>query len=123
MSEWWQTEEGKKDLLDLLNKRYYFHKDGSITERNDSIKELKSNNDNNWIRCQDELPKEEGEYLTYVVDNGCSYLMKIQRFYTKPIKLAGMYKDCFTHWQFTAWDDNIVTHWMPLPPSPEEYNE
>lgn len=71
-----------------------------------------------WIKCIDELPKEEDEYLTYVVDNGCCCHMKVQRFYENPRKFTGMYEDYFTHWQFETWDDNIVTHWMPFPEPP-----
>lgn len=72
-----------------------------------------------WIACRDRFPEKEDEYLTYVIDNGACYHMKVQRFYKKPRKLSGMYADCFTHWQFTTWDDNIVLNWMPLPNVPE----
>ncbi len=29
------TDEGKKQLLDLLNEKFYFHKDGTTTERDE----------------------------------------------------------------------------------------
>lgn len=32
-NHWSQTEEGKNILLDILNKEFYFHKDGSITKK------------------------------------------------------------------------------------------
>ena len=73
-----------------------------------------------WIKVEDKLPKENNHYLTYVVDNGCNYFIKIQRFYENPRELKGMYKDSFTNWEFTTWDDNIVTHWMRLPSIPKD---
>ena len=77
----------------------------------------------NWIKCSTRLPEIEGEYLTYVMDNGCSYHMKVQRFYKKPRLLKGIYGDSKTHWELVTWDDYVVTHWMDLPNVPEEYRE
>lgn len=73
-----------------------------------------------WVSVKDRLPKEDGEYLTYIIDNGCNYFMKIQGFYENPRKLRGIYQDLFTNWELTTWDDNIVTHWMPLPETPND---
>ncbi len=30
---WWETEDGKRQLLDALNERFMFHKDGTIEDR------------------------------------------------------------------------------------------
>ncbi len=71
-----------------------------------------------WIKSSNP-PKRDGEYLTLIIDNGCSYRCEVQRFYTKPRVIKGMYGDVFSHWELTKWDDDIVTHWMPLPEPPK----
>ena len=76
-----------------------------------------------WIKCSDRLPENDDDYLTFVMDNGCSYRMEVQRFYKKQRILEGMYLDSYTHWELTTHDDNIVTHWMPLPGAPGSENE
>lgn len=76
-----------------------------------------------WVKCSDQMPEEEKDYLTYVMDNGCSYNQEVQRFYKKPRLLKGIYADSYTHWEKTTWDDYIVTHWMPLPEPPRSENE
>ena len=75
-----------------------------------------------WISVKDRLPIEDDDYLTYVMDNGCSYRCEVQSFYKDQKKLKGMYGDCFSHWELTKWDDDIVTHWMPLPKPPKDLN-
>ncbi len=72
-----------------------------------------------WISVKDRLPEEEDDYLTYVMDNGCSYRQVVQRFYKKPRILKGIYGDTYSHWELAKWDDDIVTHWMPLPEPPK----
>lgn len=72
-----------------------------------------------WISVNTRLPEQDGDCLTYVMDNGCSYKMKVQRFYSKARIIKGIYGESFTNWEFTTWDDYIVTHWMPLPSPPE----
>lgn len=76
---------------------------------------------NKWIKCSESLPEEEKDYLTYVIDNGCSYFFKIQRFYKNPRIINGIYAHCSTHWELTEWDDNVVLYWMELPKPPIEY--
>ncbi len=73
-----------------------------------------------WIDVKERLPKEDGEYLTYVMDNGCTYGQYIQRFFLKERCLEGMYSDQFTHWEKVQWDDYVVTHWMKLPEPPHD---
>lgn len=73
-----------------------------------------------WVKVEDKLPDIDDDYLTYVMDNGLSYRMEVQRFYLKLRVLKGIYADSSTHWEKTTWDDNLVTHWMPLPDAPEE---
>lgn len=70
-----------------------------------------------WIKCSDKEPEFEGDYLTYIIDNGCSYRFDVQRFYTVPRILQDGSKTC---WELTTWDDHICTHWMPLPQPPKE---
>ena len=71
-----------------------------------------------WISVKDKLPIEDGKYLTYIIDNGCSYRQEVQIFYNKKRVIKGIYADCNSHWQLTKWDDHFVTHWMPLPEPP-----
>ncbi len=35
-SHWSETEEGKQQLLDILNETFWFHKDGKITRKDES---------------------------------------------------------------------------------------
>ena len=73
-----------------------------------------------WISVKDRLPDEEDSYLTYMMDNGCSYNNVIQRFFIKPRILKGIYGDTHSNWELVKWDDYVVTHWMPLPKPPEQ---
>lgn len=77
---------------------------------------------NKWISVKDRLPILDDYYLTYVIDNGCSYSQRVQMFYKNKRTLRGIYQDQYTHWEMTEIDDNIVTHWMPLPEPPREEN-
>lgn len=73
-----------------------------------------------WIKCSERLPDNDDDYLTYIMDNGCSYRMEVLRFYKTPRILKGIYGDSFTHWELVTWDDDIVLAWMPLPGVPNE---
>jgi hypothetical protein len=73
-----------------------------------------------WIKCSARLPEIDDDYLTYIMDNGCSYRMEVQRFYVKERILEGTYLDSKTHWELTSIDDNICLYWMPLPNPPNE---
>jgi hypothetical protein len=75
---------------------------------------------NEWISVKDRLPKEDGDYLTYVIDNGCCYHMDVQRFSKVGRKEKGMYSDVLLHWEKEFWDDNFVTHWIDIPEPPHE---
>jgi len=74
----------------------------------------------NWIKCSDKLPDEDGEYLTYWIDDSSTYRMDIQRFTKIPRREEGMYRDCYLHWEKQIWDDYCVTHWAKLPQPPKE---
>ena len=76
-----------------------------------------------WVKVEDRLPDFDDDYLTYVMDNGCSYRMEVQRFYKNPRILKGIYANSSTHWEKTTWDDNIVTHWQTLPKAPNETDD
>lgn len=71
--------------------------------------------DYQWIDVKSRLPEKDDDYLTYVMDNGCSYRMLVQRFYKTPKLIKGIYKDCLSHWGLQKWDDDIVIYWLPLP--------
>ena len=59
-----------------------------------------------WISVKDRLPEKEGSYLTF-----CRYRDGDTR---QAIKLWMPRLNRFTS------EANAVTHWMPLPPDPEE---
>jgi hypothetical protein len=73
-----------------------------------------------WISVKDRLPEEDDDYLTYVMDNGCSYRREVQRFSKEKKCISKINPEYFTHWEMQRWDDNIVTHWMPLPELPPD---
>ena len=64
-----------------------------------------------WISVKEKLPKKEGKYLIYT-KNLTGY---------KPLEenifIAIFYCN---DWIFKYWEDNDVTHWMPLPEPPKE---
>ena len=57
-----------------------------------------------WVDCENSLPKEEGEYLTYNKDNGSQ---TVQYFDGRV-------------WGYLATVEPNVTHWTNLPSVPEE---
>ena len=77
----------------------------------------------NWISVKDRLPEEDGIYIVYANDEGCSYGEGI--WYDRVVTCA--------EWAFNDWIwyegsheyslCGIVTHWMPLPEPPEEEDE
>lgn len=73
-----------------------------------------------WVKCNKRLPEVEDDYLTYIMDNGCSYRQEVQRFYKIPRVLKGIYGDSFSNWELAKWDDDICIAWMPLPNHPQE---
>lgn len=63
-----------------------------------------------WISVSDRLPSESGEYIVHVKN----LTGRIK--YFNPVFVASFY----CGWNFQAWEDNVVTHWMPLPEPPKE---
>ena len=59
----------------------------------------------NWIMCRDELPQFDSQVITW---DGSR--MKIDELGAVPYGVA-----------FSDDDDDIVTHWMPLPTPPQEH--
>lgn len=72
----------------------------------DKINEL----EDRWIAVDDRLPEETGRYLVYV-ENIANYHHLPQN-----TILADWF---FKSWNFTGWEYNKVTHWMPLPKKPK----
>lgn len=81
---------------------------------------MEQSNMSEWIKSSEKMPEEDGEYLTYWIDNGCTFGMDVQRFFKKPRTEEGMYRNCYLHWEKQTWDDYCVTHWMPLPSIPDQ---
>ena len=63
-----------------------------------------------WISVNDRLPEKCGEYIVFVKN------LTGRIAYFNPVFVASFY---YT-WNFQAWEDNVVTHWMPLPAPPKE---
>lgn len=69
-----------------------------------------------WVRCEEEMPKEYGEYLGYA--NGDVMFLKFD-------------PDQMDEWKWTSYDAEgsfplrmcDITHWMPLPEPPKEVQE
>lgn len=75
-----------------------------------------------WIKVSEELPKDDGEYLTYFGPGGAK---EIHPFWPYPDRKK--YGDDKRENTFYTSDDDGyeytipgVTHWMPLPPDPSE---
>ena len=64
-----------------------------------------------WISVEDRMPEEGQEVLTVVkpFKNSKSYHCEVFRYENK-------------HWVYTD-DDEVVTHWQPLPELPKELKE
>ena len=64
-----------------------------------------------WRNAETNPPKKDGEYIVHV-KNLTGYLIL-----DKPVFVARYVMD---EWLFKGWEDNNVTHWMPLPKPPKE---
>lgn len=87
-------------------KEYCANRDCQYAAALSKIAEL----ENPWISVKDKLPEENGRYLVYV-ENIANYHHLPQN-----TILADWF---FKSWNFTGWEYNKVTHWMPLPKNPE----
>lgn len=63
-----------------------------------------------WISAKEKLPDKPGEYIVFVKN------LTGRITYFNPVFVASFYYG----WHFQACDDNVVTHWMPLPEPPKE---
>ena len=70
----------------------------------------------NWISVKDQLPKSKERVLTYsgnLENSAISYWTKIIHGNSNVIQINS----------FEDFDRLGITHWMPLPELPKEYNE
>ena len=42
LSPWYETEEGKQQLLEILNETFWFHADGSVIRKDESCPNCKN---------------------------------------------------------------------------------
>ena len=64
-----------------------------------------------WIDVNERLPKKDGRYIVHI-KNLTGYMPLEQRVFVAEF--------IFNDFVFKGWEDNEVTHWMPLPEPPEE---
>ena len=77
----------------------------------------------NWISVEDKLPKVNGTYIIYAPDGNSAYGEGI--WYENIVVLA---EYAFGSWWWRENSDDfditdLVTHWMPLPESPQMEEE
>ena len=63
-----------------------------------------------WIDAKINPPKEDGEYIVFA-KNLTGY-WKLD----KPVFTCNY---CLGEWIFQGWEDNRITHWMPMPKPPK----
>ena len=63
-----------------------------------------------WISVKDRLPKRHGRYLVFVKNLTRWHVLD------NPVFVADF---VYGQWNFHGWEDNCVTHWMPLPQPPK----
>lgn len=63
-----------------------------------------------WIDVKTNPPKEDGEYIVFA-KNLTGY-WKLD----KPVFTCNYY---LGEWIFQRWEDNRITHWMPMPKPPK----
>ena len=111
-----QEENGCKGCpIELAFDRLAAYEDTGLTP--EEVQQMR------WIPVEERLPVAQGEYIVTACDEGCPYGEGI--WYSTVVVVADYYKGCW------AWDDyrceydisDIVTHWMPLPPSPPAKGE
>ena len=64
-----------------------------------------------WRNAKTNPPKEDGEYIVFA-KNLTGY-WKLD----KPVFTCNY---CLGEWIFQGWEDNHITHWMPMPKPPQE---
>lgn len=84
---------------------------------------------NEWIKCSDRMPKNDGKYLLfmkkgYLITIG-SYVKELNKFYKSKLawvayKLEKEHMPLFKDWSTNTKPYKNVTHWMPLPEAPNE---
>lgn len=72
-----------------------------------------------WIKIEDRLPDNVGEYIVCAIDGISQYAERIR--YRQIVTLAKYGLDEWIwHENGIEWDiSGIVTHWMPLPDPPQ----
>ena len=74
-------------------------------------KKKKSGNQHGWIKCSDELPKEDGHYLVCLVNYNGFKTVESHRYHKKEWNIEAYYKEQNSK-------PYTVTHWQPLPKPP-----
>ena len=76
---------------------------------------------NEWVSVEERLPEGNGAYIVTACDEGCPAGEGI--WYDTVVVFAEYYDGCWTWNDGTEYDlTDIVTHWMPLPASPDKDN-
>ena len=70
-----------------------------------------------WIKCSDRLPNKDQKVLFYVLDREKMYA----GYFTKDHRCCSLPSEKFVENLGDWWfDEETITHWMPLPKLPEE---
>ena len=73
-------------------------------------------NEESWIKCSDGAPEEEEDVFVYATPVIDFEDMRKSIIYYQPTMVAALFKD---KWYKDGREVLGVTHWRPLPPSPE----
>lgn len=82
---------------------------------------------NKWIKCSEQLPDFEAGYVLVACKGGCvdKSFFSVNRGYLASLKNSGRYSRKYQGKESGFFEIShrygyVVTHWMPLPPLPED---
>lgn len=99
------------DVLDNINKRIYYFDKASFDEAVKAVCNAPSVDATpRWIPVEERLPENNFDVAIIIKHEGCTYLR------------VGWYRASGQFWLQAGLGliEGTVTHWMPLPESPEE---
>lgn len=112
------------DVIEFLESWHKSPKRGNfVTVGHETVKDLlhhaKRGKLMQWVSVKKDLPK-VGQEVDILVRKGLCYERVINTIYTENKLFVGDHLNCDYDFSYEYDLDGAVTHWMPLPPSPEE---